>query len=160
MPLSAAGDLPTGTATFLFTDIQGSTKLVQELGIERWKELLDTTTRFCAEQFVAHNGREVNTEGDAFFVAFAQATDAVAACVRGQKALYQHDWPKDAVIRVRMGLHTGEAAMVGGDYMGLDIHRAARIASIGARRPGGAQRRHAHPGRGRAAGRRDPGRPG
>ena len=121
--------LPEGTATFLFTDIQGSTVLVQKLGIERWKAVLDTHYALLREQFAAHEGAEVNTEGDAFFVAFAQATQAVAACAAGQRALYAHPWPEDAVIRVRMGLHTGEAAMVGGDYMGLDIHRAARIAS-------------------------------
>jgi predicted ATPase/class 3 adenylate cyclase len=129
MPLSARPDLPTGTATFLFTDIQGSTPLVQKLGIERWKVILDTHYEILREHFQAHDGREVNTEGDAFFVAFPQANQAVAACAAGQRAMYRHDWPEDAVIRVRMGLHTGEAAMVGGDYMGLDIHRAARIAS-------------------------------
>ncbi|MEA2646429.1 MAG: hypothetical protein QOE92_1512 [Chloroflexota bacterium] len=129
MPLSAAGDLPTGTATFLFTDIQGSTALVQQLGIERWKDVLDTHYALLREQFSANGGVEVNTEGDAFFVAFSQATQAVAACAAGQRALHEHDWPPDAVVRVRMGLHTGEAALVGGDYMGLDIHRAARVAS-------------------------------
>jgi predicted ATPase/class 3 adenylate cyclase len=129
MSPTARADLPTGTATFLFTDIQGSTQLVQALGLERWKEILDTHYRLLREQFDAHDGREVNTEGDAFFIAFAGAADAVAACAGGQRSLHQNPWPEDAVIRVRMGLHTGEAAMVGGDYMGLDIHRAARIAS-------------------------------
>jgi predicted ATPase/class 3 adenylate cyclase len=121
--------LPTGTATFLFTDIQGSTQLVQKLGIERWRDLLDTHYSLLRREFADHQGREVNTEGDAFFIAFAQAREAVAACVAGQLALAAHPWPEDAVIQVRMGLHTGEAAMVGGDYMGIDIHRAARIAS-------------------------------
>jgi predicted ATPase/class 3 adenylate cyclase len=124
-----ATPLPTGTATFLFTDIQGSTQLVQKLGIGRWREILDTHYTLLRAAFAEHAGREVNTEGDAFFIAFAQARDAVGACVAGQRALAAHPWPDDAAIRVRMGLHTGEAAMVGGDYMGIDIHRAARIAS-------------------------------
>ena len=129
MPVSASANLPTGTATFLFTDIQGSTKLVQQLGIERWKGILDTHYEILRREFLAQDGREVNTEGDAFFIAFPQANAAVAACAAGQRALNDHPWPEDAVIRVRMGLHTGEAAIVGGDYIGLDIHRAARIAT-------------------------------
>ncbi|MGB2938672.1 MAG: adenylate/guanylate cyclase domain-containing protein [Candidatus Dormiibacterota bacterium] len=129
MPLSDGAALPEGTATFLFTDIQGSTVLVQQLGIERWKEILDTHYRVLREQFDAFGGAEVNTEGDAFFIAFGQASQAVAACAAGQRALYAHEWPQDAVIRVRMGLHTGEAALIGNDYVGLEIHRAARIAS-------------------------------
>ncbi|HEV3234499.1 MAG TPA: adenylate/guanylate cyclase domain-containing protein [Candidatus Dormibacteraeota bacterium] len=131
MPLSAATDLPTGTVTFLFTDIQGSTKLVQQLGIQRWTALLQDHYEILRQAFAAHNGTEVNTEGDAFFVAFASASDAVAACAAGQRALTAHQWPEDAVIRVRMGVHSGEAAVVGGDYMGFEIHRAARIASTG-----------------------------
>jgi len=131
MTLTARTDLPTGTATFLFTDIQGSTKLVQALGIERWRDILNTHYELLREVFAAHEGKEVNTEGDAFFVAFAGAVDAVAACVDGQRALAAHEWPPDAVIRVRMGLHTGDAEVVGGDYMGFDIHRAARVASTG-----------------------------
>jgi predicted ATPase/class 3 adenylate cyclase len=129
MPLSDGAALPKGTATFLFTDIQGSTALVQRLGIERWTEILDTHYRVLREQFDAFGGAEVNTEGDAFFIAFGQATQAVAACAAGQRALYAYGWPEDAVIRVRMGLHTGEAALVGNDYVGIEIHRAARIAS-------------------------------
>src|SRR6202022_1852543 len=88
MPLSNSADLPTGTATFLFTDIQGSTPMVQKLGIERWKLILDTHYEILREQFQAHDGREVNTEGDAFFIAFPQANEAVAACAAGQRALY------------------------------------------------------------------------
>src|SRR5713226_10445187 len=99
----AGVELPTGTATFLFTDIQGSTKLVQQLGIERWREILDTHYEILRREFEAHDGREVNTEGDAFFIAFRQAREAIAACAGGQKALYAHPWPEDAVIRVRMG---------------------------------------------------------
>ena len=131
MPVRGATDLPTGTVTFLFTDIQGSTKLVRSLGIERWRGILQTHYDLLRDAFAANNGHEVNTEGDAFFIAFASAPDAVAACAAGQRALAAHDWPQDAVIRVRMGLHSGVAAMVGGDYMGFEIHRAARIASTG-----------------------------
>jgi len=131
MPLSAPTNLPTGTATFLFTDIQGSTQLVQALGTERWRELLGTHYALLREAFASNRGQEVNTEGDAFFVVFASAADAVRACVEGQRALAAHEWPADAAIRVRMGLHTGEAELVGGDYMGFDIHRAARVAATG-----------------------------
>jgi predicted ATPase/class 3 adenylate cyclase len=121
--------LPSGTATFLFTDIQGSTTMVQALGTARWGELLETHNRILREQFARFGGAEVNTEGDAFFIAFAQAGQAVAACAEGQRALQDHPWPADGRIRVRMGLHTGEAALVGNDYVGLEIHRAARVAS-------------------------------
>src|SRR6202011_2374304 len=107
MPPTARTDLPTGTATFLFTDIQGSTQMVQALGLERWKGILDDHYRLLREQFDAHDGREGNTEGDASFIAFAGAAEAVAACAAGQRALHRHPWPEDAVIRVRMGLHTG-----------------------------------------------------
>jgi predicted ATPase/class 3 adenylate cyclase len=122
--------LPSGTATFVFTDIQGSTTLVQGLGLERWREILDAHHQLLREQWSGHNGHEVKTEGDAFFVAFGQATDAVAACADAQRSLAGHPWPPDAPIRVRMGLHTGEAHLVGdNDYIGLDVHRAARIVS-------------------------------
>src|SRR5438309_9533439 len=97
MPLTNGVDLPTGTVTFLFTDIQGSTKLVQDLGIERWKEVLDTHYQLLRKEFDAHVGKEVNTEGDAFFIAFAQATEAVAACAAGPRALSEYDRPPDAV---------------------------------------------------------------
>src|SRR3982074_1214167 len=122
--------LPSGTATFLFTDIQGSTTLVQRLGLERWTKLLDTHNQLLREQWSAHDGHEIKTEGDAFFVAFETATQAIAAGAAAQLALPGHPWPDDATIQVRMGLHTGEAHLVGdNDYVGLDVHRAARIAA-------------------------------
>jgi predicted ATPase/class 3 adenylate cyclase len=127
----ASEPLPQGTATFLFTDIQGSTALVQQVGLERWKEILETHCRLLREHLLAAGGVEVSAEGDSLFVAFAQAGQAVAACAAAQRALHAHPWPEDALILVRMGLHTGDAAVVSNDYVGLDIHRAARIASAG-----------------------------
>ena len=98
--------LPTGTITFLFTDIQGSTKLVQQLGAG-YPELLERHQAILRAAFERHGGTEVSTEGDSFFVVFRTAPDAIAAAVEGQRALETHDWPEDARVRVRMGLHTG-----------------------------------------------------
>jgi len=123
-------DLPSGTVTFLFTDIEGSTRLVAQLG-ERYPEALDGHRRVLRRAFAAHGGREVGTEGDAFFVAFARATDAVGAAVVGQRALASARWPEGSEIRVRMGIHTGEAALRADGYVGLAVHRAARICSAG-----------------------------
>src|ERR671922_1611640 len=94
-------ELPTGTVTFLFTDVEGSTRLLQELG-ERYAEVLEEHRRCLREAFERHGGVEVDTQGDAFFVAFAKASDALAAAAAGQDALGA------GPIRVRMGLHTGE----------------------------------------------------
>src|SRR5258708_6262601 len=124
--------LPTGTATFVFTDIEGSTKLVQQVGTERWRQILEDHHRLLREQWEAFDGREVNTEGDAFFVAFPSATNAVAACAAAQQVLAAYGWPDGVNIKVRMGLHTGEAQVTeAADYLGIDVHRAARIASAG-----------------------------
>jgi predicted ATPase/class 3 adenylate cyclase len=118
--------LPGGTVTFLFTDIEGSTRLLQRLG-PRYDQLLDEHRRLIREAVAAEDGHEVNTEGDAFFIAFASAARGVAAAVAAQRALLRFPWPEDAVLRIRMGLHTGEATPAAGDYVGLDVHRAARI---------------------------------
>ncbi|HXA42986.1 MAG TPA: adenylate/guanylate cyclase domain-containing protein [Candidatus Solibacter sp.] len=124
--------LPTGTATFVFTDIEGSTKLVQQIGTERWRQILEDHHRLLREQWQAFDGREVNTEGDAFFVAFPSAANAVAACAAAQQVLAAYAWPEGISIKVRMGLHTGEAQVTeAADYLGIDVHRAARIASAG-----------------------------
>jgi predicted ATPase/class 3 adenylate cyclase len=124
--------LPTGTATFVFTDIEGSTKLVQEIGTERWRKVLEDHHRLLREQWAAFDGREVNTEGDAFFVAFPSAANSVAAAVAAQRVLAGYEWPDGLAIKVRMGLHTGEATVTeAADYLGIDVHRAARIASAG-----------------------------
>ena len=120
--------LPQGTVTFLFTDIEGSTRLVQELG-PRYRDVLERHQSLMRDAFAA--GAEVGTEGDSFFVAFASATDAVAAAVAGQRALAGEAWPDDSHVRVRMGLHTGQAIPGPDGYVGFDVHRAARIAAAG-----------------------------
>jgi len=118
--------LPRGTVTFLFSDIEGSTRLLARLR-DRYAEVLGEHHRALRTAFAEHRGHEVHTEGDAFFVAFARATDAIAAAVAAQRTLAAHDWPEDVDLRVRMGLHTGEAEVWADDYVGLDVHRAARI---------------------------------
>jgi class 3 adenylate cyclase len=99
---------PTGTVTLLFTDIEGSTRLLQELGRDRYAEALELHRRLLRQAFDGHDGYEVDCEGDAFFVAFASAEDAVAAAAAAQRALAEAAWPGGFQFRVRMGLHTGE----------------------------------------------------
>src|SRR5690349_24665035 len=99
--------LPTGTVTLLFTDIEGSTHLLQQLG-EHYASVLSECRDLLRAAFRGHHGHEVDTQGDAFFVAFARATDAVAAAVAMQRALTSHPWPEGMAVRVRMGIHTGE----------------------------------------------------
>ncbi|MBI5157861.1 MAG: AAA family ATPase [Acidimicrobiia bacterium] len=122
--------LPTGTITFLFTDIEGSTRLVQALE-ERWPAVITDHDALLRSAIEANGGIVVRTEGDAFFAVFASAVDAVAAAVEGQRSVAAHRWPEDGQIRVRMGLHTGVGALGGGDYVGIDVHRAARVAAAG-----------------------------
>src|SRR6266542_1314544 len=117
-------ELPTGTVTFLFTDVEGSTRLLQEHG-ERYAAMLGEHRRVLRSEFVRHGGVEVDTEGDAFFVAFPSARNALAAARAAQQAF------EPGPLRVRMGLHTGEAQVSDEGYVGLDVHRAARIASAG-----------------------------
>src|SRR5918994_3656119 len=121
-------ELPAGTVTFLFTDIEGSTRLLHELGDVYAGVLLDHR-RLLREAFVRHGGVEVDTQGDSFFVAFADPRGAVAAVVDAQMALARHVWPDGAAVRVRMGLHTGEPHVAGDHYVGVDVHRGARIAA-------------------------------
>jgi predicted ATPase len=116
--------LPAGTVTFLFTDIEGSTRLLQELG-DSYAEALAEHRRLLRDSFRRHGGVEVDTQGDAFFVVFARANDAVAAARQAQQAL------SEGPIRVRMGLHTGEPAVTDEGYVGIDVHRAARVAAVG-----------------------------
>ena len=123
--------LPTGTVTFLFTDIEGSTTLLQRLGDRRYAEVLEEHRRLLGAAFAEVHGQEVATQGDAFLVAFSRARDALAAAVAAQRALARHPWPDDASLRVRMGLHTGEPVSEPGRYVGLDVHRAARICAAG-----------------------------
>jgi predicted ATPase/class 3 adenylate cyclase len=122
--------LPGGTVTFLFTDIEGSTRLVQALG-EGYAKLLAQHHRIMRDAIAIGGGHEVRTEGDSFFAVFVDASGAVGAAVAAQRALAAHDWPEGSAIRVRMGLHTGQGVLSGGDYVGLDVHRAARIAAAG-----------------------------
>jgi predicted ATPase/class 3 adenylate cyclase len=122
---------PTGTVTLLFTDIEGSTALLRRLGTERYGQALDLHRRLLRDAFDRHGGYEVDCEGDAFFVAFSRAGDAVAAAADAQQALAQAEWPEDGAIRVRMGLHTGEPVAAPPKYVGLDVHKAARIMAAG-----------------------------
>jgi predicted ATPase/class 3 adenylate cyclase len=123
-------ELPTGTVTFLFSDIEGSTRLLQSCGA-RWPELLSRHGELVRAAFVRHGGVEVGTEGDSFFASFESAPGAVAAAVEIQRSLAEERWPADEAVRVRIGIHTGEAAVVDGTYVGLDVHRAARIMAAG-----------------------------
>jgi predicted ATPase/class 3 adenylate cyclase len=122
--------LPTGTVTFLFTDIEGSTRILQALG-ERWPSVLGDHNRLLRQAIRGEGGIELRTEGDAFFAVFTDAGAAAAAVTAAQRALFAHEWPADTPIRVRMGLHTGQGAVGEDDYVGLDVHRAARIAAAG-----------------------------
>ena len=122
-------DRPTGTVTLLFTDIEGSTRLLQRLGAADYARLLGTHHRLVRSALAACDGIEVKTEGDSFFATFQRATDAITAVVDVQRSLAAEDWPAQEVVAVRMGIHTGEVGLVAGEYVGLDIHRAARIAA-------------------------------
>ena len=120
-------ELPTGTLTFFFSDIEGSTRLVQRLG-SRFKDLLERHEALVRTALNANGGVEVRTVGDAFFIVFPTADAAVGAAVAAQRAHGAEDWPEDAVLRIRVGMHTGLAARGGDDYVGIDVHLAARIA--------------------------------
>ena len=121
-------DIPTGTVTFLFSDIEGSTQLLRQLGDEFPKVLAEHQT-ILRSAISKHNGCEITTEGDSFFIAFARASDAVAAATAAQRQLSAHPWPTDCAVTVRMGLHSGEPICTGANYTGLDVHRAARISN-------------------------------
>ena len=122
--------LPGGTVTFLFTDIEGSTRLLQELG-DRYGEVVGDHRRLMRESMTAHGGSEIDTQGDAFFFSFPRAKDAAEAAVAAQRALAKHEWPEGEDVRVRMGLHTGEPQVGEHGYLGIDVVRAARICSAG-----------------------------
>jgi predicted ATPase/class 3 adenylate cyclase/DNA-binding CsgD family transcriptional regulator len=123
-------DLPAGTITLLFTDIEGSTLLLQHVG-EQYSHVLAQCRQLLHAAFQPFHGHEVDTQGDAFFFAFARATDAVSAAVAAQRNLASHTWPEGAAVRVRMGLHTGEPRRTADGYVGLDVHLAARLMSVG-----------------------------
>ncbi|MGI8828530.1 MAG: adenylate/guanylate cyclase domain-containing protein [Candidatus Limnocylindria bacterium] len=123
--------LPSGTVTFVFSDIEGSTALLKRLRDAAYAELLATHRRLMREIFAAHHGQEIDTQGDAFFYSFARAREAVRAAVEVQRAHADGAWPQDASVRLRLGLHTGEPAIGEEGYTGLDVVRASRIAAIG-----------------------------
>ncbi len=127
---SSRRDLPTGTITLLFTDIEGSTHLLRQLG-DRYAEVLAECRHLLRCAFHEYHGHEVDTQGDAFFVAFTRATDAVAAAVDAQRTLARYAWPEGVAVRVRMGLHIGEPELTSVGYTGLDVHHAARIMAAG-----------------------------
>jgi predicted ATPase/class 3 adenylate cyclase/predicted negative regulator of RcsB-dependent stress response len=118
--------LPTGTVTLLFTDIEGSTQLLRRLG-PRYADVLAECRALLRAAFVQWQGREVDTQGDAFFVAFTRAIDAVSAAAIIQRTLHAHQWPEEVRVRVRIGVHTGEPQRTEEGYIGMDVHRAARI---------------------------------
>ena len=118
-----------GTLTFLFSDIEGSTRLLDELGREAYTVILERQAQILRASFEAHGGREEGTEGDSFFVVFDSAREALLAAVEGQRALAAEPWPAGVEVKVRMGLHAGEASGSAAGLVGLDINRAARIAA-------------------------------
>ena len=127
-PSRRSGSRPTGTVTFLFTDIEGSTKLLQSVG-DAWDEVLAEHHRLLRSTLLTHEGYESATAGDGFLIVYPTATAAVAAAAAAQRALAVAHWSPGVELRVRMGLHSGEGRQSGGEYIGLDVHRAARIAA-------------------------------
>ena len=123
--------LPAGTVTFAFTDIEGSTRLLQELGDTAYATVAADHRRIVRAAFGEHGGTEIDTQGDAFFYSFSRARDAATAAVDAQRALRSHAWPEGKELRVRMGLHTGEPHVGDEGYLGIDVVRAARIAAAG-----------------------------
>jgi class 3 adenylate cyclase len=122
--------LPGGTVTFLFSDIEGSTLLLEQLG-DRYQEVDREHRRILRERLGEAGGREMDNQGDAFFFSFPRAKDAVAGAVAAQRELAAHQWPDDVGVGVRMGLHTGEPTVGEEGYLGMDVVRAARICSAG-----------------------------
>jgi class 3 adenylate cyclase len=128
--MAAMSGMPTGTVTFLFSDIEGSTSLLKALG-DGYGDVLDTHRRLMRTSFHDLGGVEIDTQGDAFFFAFPRARDAVTAAVEAQRLHAVEEWPEDRPVRVRMGLHTGEPAMGSEGYLGIDVVRAARLCTVG-----------------------------
>ncbi|HEV8054410.1 MAG TPA: adenylate/guanylate cyclase domain-containing protein [Candidatus Limnocylindrales bacterium] len=127
---AATTALPTGTVTFVMSDIEGSTRLLQALG-DRYSVVLDDHYRILIDACTAAGGLQVSTEGDATFFAFPEAPAALRAAIGAQRSIESHPWPSDATVRVRMGIHTGDGRKMGSTYVGLDVHRVARIAGAG-----------------------------
>jgi class 3 adenylate cyclase len=129
--VSAIVELPTGVVTFVFTDIEGSTRLLQEIGDERYGRLQEQHAEIVRAAIAFGRGVEIRTEGDSFFAAFPTPGGAVLAAATAQRGLAGHGWPDGAEIRIRVGMHTGEGSPGGDDYLGIDVNRAARIAAVG-----------------------------
>jgi predicted ATPase/class 3 adenylate cyclase len=127
--MSNMSRLPTGTVSLLFSDIEGSTRLVHRLGLE-YAAALAVHRELLRQAWEAHAGVEMGTEGDSFYVAFSAALDAVAAAIQAQRALQTQSWPQGVRVRIRIGIHTGSPGLADGAYVGLDVHRAARIAAV------------------------------
>src|ERR671923_2368962 len=123
-------ELPHGTVTLVFTDVEGSTQLVQQLG-DRYAQVLDDHRRLLRDAVAQSDGHVVDHRGDEFFVVFDDATNAADAVCAAQLAFAKHEWPRGVELRVRMGIHTGEPNFRDGTYFGLDVHRAARICQAG-----------------------------
>ena len=121
------GDLPRGTVTLLFTDIEGSTQLQHRLGDDRYQEVVAEHRRLLESEFAEHNGVVVDRQTESFFVAFSRARDAVEAAASCQQTLTTHSWPEEVQVRVRMGIHSGDPELAGDRYVGLAVSRAARI---------------------------------
>ena len=129
--MGVRSDLPTGTVTLLFTDVEGSTSLLHALG-DRYVDVLADHRRLLRDAFRSHGGVEVDTQGDAFFYAFPSASDAVVAAADAQRALAGHAWPDGHALRVRMGVHTGEPIPTDEGYVGVDLHQGARLMAAAA----------------------------
>ncbi len=121
------GELPAGIVTFVFTDVEGSTRLLERVGPDLYHQALEQHRRLLRAAFDRHEGYEIGTEGDSFFVAFIRASDAVAAVAEAQQSLASTAWPDGCKIVVRVGLHTGEPVLSPSGYIGLDVHKAARV---------------------------------
>jgi len=130
MSLANGEKLPGGTVTFLFLDIEGSTGLIERLGAE-YPRVLETYRNLTDEVVSRRGGMVFGSEGDGLFLAFPEAGASATSAVEMQRAFYQATWPGGAAVRVRMGVHTGTPTLIGDDYTGLDVHRAARIMSAG-----------------------------
>src|SRR5258708_13423635 len=123
--------VPVGTTTLLFTDLEGSTRLLQQAGEEPYKQILADYRQLLRTACAAFDGHEVDTQGDAFFLIFARATDAVSAAVAMQRSFFLHAWPQGSVVRVRIGLHTGEPQQRAEGYIGRDLPPASPTISPG-----------------------------
>ena len=123
-------ELPTGTVTFLFTDVEGSTALAHRLAHD-FQDILVEHRGLVRSAVAESNGVEIDVRGDEFFVAFDDAAAAAQAAIAAQLAISAHDWPQDVELRIRMGMHTGEAIYADKDYLGVDVHKAARICFAG-----------------------------